>query len=719
MILYDGQHRLFHLTNEFLSMVLSLRTDEVGETEVLMPWFGAPLKDPSLSLGLLLNREGASFDSLRQILPHACPTGGRGDYRPALVTAAEPSGQRCTELFYRGHRIEAGKPTLPGLPATYVEDPEEADTLTLALEDPRTHLLAAVSYTLYAHRPVVTCSVNYSNMGSDPLVLNAAGSFCLSLNGPRDMLHLHGGWAKERAVEKIPAGHMTRSISSCRGASGHEHNPFTALMTPGADEFRGECVGVNLVYSGDFRIAVDQNGYGTTRLIAGLNPETLNWHLDPGASLQAPEAVCVYSASGLNAMSAAFHDLYRSRLCRGIWRDRERPVLINNWEATYFGFNHEKLLKIARTAADVGVELFVLDDGWFGKRDSDNCSLGDWVADRKKLPGGIEAIAKDINALGLRFGLWFEPEMVSPDSDLYRAHPDWCLHAEGRRRTEARQQLILDMSRPEVQDYVIDSLSRVLKNAPVGYVKWDMNRNFKEAGSATLPFGRQGEIGHRYMLGLYRVLETLTSSFPEVLFECCSGGGGRFDAGMLYYMPQTWTSDDSDATERLFIQYGTSLCYPCSAMGAHVSAVPNHQVGRVTSMRFRGDVALGGNFGYELDLSAQTPEDLEEIRRQIKMIKDIRSTTAKGRFTRLLSPFESNTVAWQFVDDKRLILCIYRILVKPNAEQVIVRPADLPAGTYRAEDGTLLDASDLMNIGIVPNLPWGDFVSQVLVFERV
>jgi alpha-galactosidase len=375
-------------------------------------------------------------------------------------------------------------------------------------------------------------------------------------------------------------------------------------------------------------------------------------------------------------------------------------------------------MKIARAAAGAGIELFVLDDGWFGRRNTDTCSLGDWVVNREKLPGGLNALAKDINALGLQFGLWFEPEMVSPDSDLYRAHPDWCLHAEGRRRTTARNQLILDMSRKDVQDHVIGAVSAVLRSAPIGYVKWDMNRNFMEAGSALLTDGRQGEIAHRYMLGLYRVLEEITSAFPKVLFESCSGGGGRFDAGMLYYMPQTWTSDDTDAVERLRIQYGTSLCYPTSAMGAHVSAVPNHQAGRVTSMRMRGDVALGGNFGYELDLSAQSPEDMEEIRRQVRQVKALRRTTQQGVFTRLQSPFESNVTAWQFSDGQRVILCAYRVLNHPGDAPAFIRLKNVPEGVYTAPDGGVVSANDLMRAGVPLSFPRRDFASIVMVFER-
>ena len=718
MISYDRETGVFHLENGLISLVLCVREDEAGQKELLLPYMGAPLSDPASCLYLAKTHGGASFDTDRQARPYACPTEGRGDYRPPLLCAVDGQGQGCTELYFKDCAIVAGKPPLPGLPASYVEKDSEAETLLITLGDEQTGLRAEVRLTIFAGRPIIAESIRYRNEGGEPLTVTNAGSACVTLPGRYDMIHLHGAWAKERSVERISPAALTRGISSVRGASGHEHNPFAVLAAPDATEFSGECLGAALVYSGNFAIQADENAYGTTRLTLGLNPRGFAWRLLPGEDFQAPEALFAWSKEGLNGMSQAFHSLMRQRVCRGYWRDRARPILINNWEATYFGFDHEKIMTIARAAANAGIELFVLDDGWFGKRNNDDCSLGDWVVNKEKLPKGLDGLAREINALGMKFGLWFEPEMVSPDSDLYRAHPDWCLHAGSRRRTTARQQLILDMGRRDVQDYVIGAVSTVLRSAPIEYVKWDMNRNFLEAGSEALSDGRQGETAHRYMLGLYRVLEEITGAFPQVLFESCSGGGGRFDAGMLSYMPQTWTSDDTDAVARLSIQYGTSLCYPTSAMGAHVSAVPNHQVGRVTGMRMRGDVALAGNFGYELDLSAQTPEDMEEIRRQVAMVKALRETTQRGTFTRLLSPFEGNVTAWQFSDEKRVILCAYRVLNMPNAAPLRVRLHNVPQGTYRASDGSLITGNDLMAAGVPLQFGWQDFSSIVMVFEK-
>ena len=485
----------------------------------------------------------------------------------------------------------------------------------------------------------------------------------------------------------------------------------------------GRVYGVNLVYSGNFLAQAEVDQLATTRLSIGINPFDFSWLLEPGELFQAPEAVLVFSNEGLTGLSQRYHRLYRTRLCRGQWRDKPRPILINNWEATYFDFNAEKIEAIATTAADLGLELFVLDDGWFGKRDTDNCSLGDWTTDLKKLPKGLPDLVSRINAKGMRFGLWFEPEMVSPDSDLYRAHPDWCLHVEGRQRTEGRQQLILDFSRKDVCDAIVEKLSAVLSSAPITYVKWDMNRHMTEIGSASLPPERQRETAHRYMLGLYRVMGEVTGRFPEVLFESCSGGGGRFDAGILYYMPQTWTSDDSDAAARMKIQYGTSLVYPIASMGAHVSACPNHQLGRTTPLETRGYVAMSGNFGYELDLNKLSADERETVRGQVALYKELREWVQSGLFYRLLNPFEGNETAWMTVseDGQHAVVFFFRTLALPNPAKAVLRLRGLdPAANYKiAELGQTLGGDVLMNAGLIFMPPQGDFQSMMWRLERV
>ncbi len=715
----NQEKRCFHLYNDSLSLVLWVRDDAKGNPEVIQAYFGGRLMDAACCIQPCIWQEGASFDSIRQMLPYACPTDGRGDFRPPLLSLRDMSGSSAFELFYTGYEVIHGKPALEGLPATYVEDDSEAETLRIVLTDKLTGLRAVVSYTVFEAYPVLAVSTRIENQGKEDIMLEAAGSCAMTWSGSYDMIHLHGRWGQERQIERMPASCSIRRIASTRGASGHEHNPFVALCKPDTTEFHGTCFGASLVYSGSFAITVDENAYHSTRLIAGINPDGFRWKLAPDASFQTPETVLVYTEKGFNGMSQVYHELYRTRLCRGQWRDRRRPVLINNWEATYFNFDHKKIVDIARAGHELGVELFVLDDGWFGKRDDDNCSLGDWVVNRKKLPDGLGKLSEDIRKTGMMFGIWMEPEMVSPDSDLYRAHPEWCLHVDDRMRTEARNQLILDMTREDVQDYIIGAVSRVLEETRADYVKWDMNRNYAEAGSACLRDGREEETAHRYILGLYRVMKTVTERFPEVLFESCSGGGGRFDPGILYYMPQTWTSDDTDAVERLRIQYGTSYVYPSSSMGSHVSAVPNHQVGRVTPMRMRCQVAMAGNFGLELDVTKLSEEDREEIRQSIHTLKEIGDVCRKGRFTRLLSPFEGDLTVWQFVDEDQVAVFFYLDRAKVNDRLMPVRLRDLPdTAVYADREGNTFTAHDLMTFGLVPPIRNQDCASHVVVLRR-
>ncbi len=714
-IIYDDQRRQFHLTNGQLSLVITLHELADGSVQPVMRHFGAPLKNPAFDA---LVYRTSSFDTPNTLLPFAIPTGGHGDFRPTQLTAIDSTGCGCTRLTYASHDIRTGKRTLAGLPATYVERDDEAQTLTLHCRDEYTGLCVALSYTLFSDRPIIAVSTLIENGGNEPLILSEAASATLSLPGAWEMLHLHGAWVRERHVERISAMHGERAIRSKRGASGHQHNPFCALLKKDTTEFSGEAIGCSLVYSGNFRIAVDGDGYDQTRLVVGLDEGGFRWQLGVGESFQTPEAVLSYSDRGLNGMSQALHGLYAQRLCRGLWRDKDRPILVNNWEATYFDFDEPKLLSIAKTAAELGIELFVLDDGWFGKRDSDNSSLGDWFEHPKKLPQGLGHLSDEVHKLGLLFGVWFEPEMISPDSELFRAHPDWVLRAPGRHATEARQQWVLDMSNSDVQDYIIEIVCRRLKEGKIDYVKWDMNRNFCE-------YAHMGEQPHRYMLGLYRALEEITKRNPNVLFESCSGGGGRFDPGMLYYMPQTWTSDDSDAVERLQIQYGTSIAYPSSAMGAHVSAVPNHQVGRNTGLKMRGDVAMGGAFGYELDLSKLDTDERAAFAAQVAQAKSIRTITREGRFTRLQSPFQDNVTAWSFQRGDDVVAFAFQVLQRPCNLPMRLRLWGIEDGTYACEDtATEYDAAYLRDVGIEVRFDdpskgtVGDFMSAMLRLKR-
>ncbi len=719
-IIYDESAKTFHLQGKSFSCCLYL-DDKLG---LLNLYWGSRLPDADVAWLARSVWPGASFDLALGRAPTEWPTRGSGYYGTPAVCALNAQGNDLTKLTYVSHQITKGKKKLEGLPAVYTEADEEATSLTIELRDELTGLIALAEYTVLEDLDALTRSLRLVNGGAERLTLTHMQSASVPFYGCHyDLIHLNGAWARERQVVRTPLGHANVRVESQRGASGHEHNPFVALCEKTATEHSGQVWGMALMYSGSFLATAEVNNFDGARLSIGLNPEVCRWQLDPGASFQAPEAIMVYSGQGLNGMSHIFHNVIRTRVVRGAWRDRPRPILINNWEATYFQFNEELILKIARAAKEIGVEMFVLDDGWFGKRDIDNCSLGDWVVDRRKLPGGIEGVAKKVNELGLRFGLWFEPEMVSPDSDLYRAHPDWCLHVDGRSRTEARQQLILDLSRREVQDYIINAVSSVLKSAPIGYVKWDMNRNMTEYFSGSQTPDRQMETQHRYMLGLYRVIEEITSAFPEVLFEGCSGGGGRFDAGFLYYMPQIWTSDDTDPVERLTIQYGTSFVYPPSAMGAHVSASPNHQTGRVTAIRTRAEVALAGNFGFELDLNKLTPEELEACRQAVETVKAVRETLQQGVFTRLESPFEGNFAAWQFAgrDGRDLILCAYQRLTQPNPvpHRVFMKGLEEEARYREIATGATFSGAALMFAGLPLPPARGDYQSWVFRFEKL
>jgi alpha-galactosidase len=656
--------------------------------------------------------------------PLEYPSFGTSDLRAPAFHVQQPSGATASELRYRSHRLIPGKPALEGLPATYVEDDAEAETVVVDLVDPLLNLTVQLTYTVYRDFDVVTRSARFVNRSSEPLVLQRALSASVDFP-PADyeLLHLSGAWARERYIETRPLVPGCQSIESRRGASSHQQNPFIALLGKGATEDHGDVYGFSLVYSGNFLAQAEVDQFHTARVSLGINPFDFAWYLEPGESFQTPEVVMVYSSHGLGDMSRTYHRLYRTRLCRGAFRDRARPILINNWEATFFDFNADVLERIAQTAQDLGIELFVLDDGWFGRRNDDTSSLGDWVVNREKLPDGLDGLGNRITGAGMQFGLWFEPEMVSPDSDLYRAHPDWCIHVPGRRRTPGRNQLILDFSREEVCDAVVEMVSGILSAAPITYVKWDMNRHVTEVGSAMLPPERQRELAHRHILGVYRVMDEVTRRFPHVLFESCSGGGGRFDPGILYYMPQTWTSDNTDAVCRLRIQYGTSVVYPVSATGAHVSAVPNHQVGRITPLEMRGHVAMSGNFGYEMDLSKLSEDEKELVRKQVRLYKEIRLLVQQGDMYRLKNPFEGNEAAWMFVsgDRREAVAFWFQTLAQPNAPLGLLKLKGLdPDLDYRSVDtGAIYGGDVLMNVGIGLPMRQGDFQSAAWRFKAV
>lgn len=727
---YRSEDKTIHLKAKDTSYVMQI----VRDGYLLHLYWGRKINDYRFSNDIQLLDRGFSGNPYQHkedrafsldTLPQEYPQYGNTDFRKPAYQIQLENGSTISDLRYDSHTIFKGKSTLKGLPSTYVEQDDEAETIEIIMKDSLSGVTIALSYTVYEQFNVITRSARIINEGTESLKLLSAHSVSVDFRDSEfDFLHLHGAHVKERFIERQPLRHGIQSIESTRGASSHQHNPFLALLRKGTTEETGEVYGFNFVYSGNFLAQAEVDQFNNTRVTMGINPFDFSWKLEPGEAFQTPEAVMVYSSEGLGGMSRTFHDLYRTRLLRGTYRDKERPILVNNWEATYFDFNAEKIIDIARAGNELGIELFVLDDGWFGKRNDDTSSLGDWFVDQKKLPEGLDTLAQQINEMGMQFGLWFEPEMISVDSDLYREHPDWCLHVPGRARSESRNQLILDFSREDVCEEITKRVSGILSSVPISYVKWDMNRHMTEIGSAALPFDRQRETAHRYMLGLYKVLENLTSTFPDILFESCSGGGGRFDPGMLYYMPQTWTSDNTDAVSRLKIQYGTSLVYPIISMGAHVSAVPNHQVNRITSMEMRGDVAMSGNLGYELDLTKLLDEEKEAVIKQVERYKGIRKLIQFGDFYRLQSPFEGNETAWLFTnkDKTEAYVFYFTVLAEPAAPLKFLKLFGIDTNKKYQVVGTdkIFGGDELTYAGLsIPADIRGDFQSYVWHLKEV
>ena len=627
---------------------------------------------------------------------------GVGDFRVTSIASSTSDGSRCAEFRYLEHSIERGKYSIPGLPAVY-EDDDKAQTLIVTLADAAAHIKVKLYYGVLEELDIITRATEIINDGKGIIWLRKASTMCLELPfGKWDMIHFHGRHCMERQVERVPLFHGIHTLVSGRGMSSHQHNPFVILCDRDATEDSGNCYGMMLMYSGNHKTEIELDQFDSTRVVMGINDDRFRWELSPGTSFHTPEIILA-CANGLTQLSHRYHRVIRNNVVRGKYKLSHRPVLINNWEATYFDISEEKILSIAEKAADIGVELFVLDDGWFKNRNDDNAGLGDWIPDEKKLPNGLDGLISKINGMGLKFGLWIEPEMVNEDSDLYRDHPDWAMTAPNRAPMMSRNQLALDLSRPEVYQYLYDAISNLLENYNIEYIKWDFNRSLSDVYSHATPSARQGEVTHRYYLSLYKLYEKLTSRFPNVLFEGCAGGGGRFDAGMLHYSPQIWCSDNTDAISRLSIQYGTSFGYPMSSMGAHVSAIPNHQTGRLTPLATRGIVAMSGTFGYELDLDKLSEEELEEMRAQIVRFKEIEPIVHNGLHYRLSTSADSrHYVAWQFVspDKERSLLNIVVTNPLANSAPVHLKLKGLdPATVYSVNGEFECLGSSLMNSG--------------------
>lgn len=593
-------------------------------------------------------------------LPLEFSSFGNSDFRTPSIQVEFENGSKVTDFVYEDFLVVPGKATLQSLPSSYAQEDDFAQTLIINLKDALSGCRVMLYYTVFPHSDVIVRSTKFINGSRESINILALASGHIDFQtSDFDLIHLYGAWARERDIIRVPISKTTHIIESKRGASGHHQNPFIALVSPNTTEHIGECYGINLIYSGSFKHVLEVSPYDQLRIVSGLNPFNFSWTLKPDAVFESPELILTYSQKGLNQMSQNFHKFIKQNILSPKQANEPRPILINNWEATYFDFNEEKIQNLMDHAEKIGAELFVLDDGWFGERNDDRTSLGDWFENQSKLPNGIKGLSDYANMHNLAFGLWVEPEMISRQSKLFDGQSDFCLQAPGRPLTEGRNQLVLDLSKKEVCDYLFDTLTELFNKAPISYVKWDMNRNMTEVYSKMF---RQGEVEHRYYLGLYQLLDRLTKAFPNILFEGCSGGGGRYDLGILRYMPQNWTSDNTDAVARLKIQYATSLAYPIITMGAHISAVPNHQTGRITPLSFRAMVAMSGNFGMELDLNLLNKEELEALAAYVDFYKLHRQLIQNGIFYRISSPFDNAITSWCFINHRsnEILLFAYR-----------------------------------------------------------
>ncbi|MDR2524779.1 MAG: alpha-galactosidase [Oscillospiraceae bacterium] len=721
-ILYNEQTRILKL--DAGDSTYAMHISDAGY--LFHIYYGGHISDTDLE-HLEIHGGGASFSPSPADAPHLSldtalqeyPTAGTGDFRRPCLGVMEENGASGARLQYVSHDILQGqKPALQGLPATYLNAPGEADTLAIHMEDKHLGLRVTLYYCVFTQSSVITRWAVLENGGAQDLELRSALSACVEFcESDFDMISLRGAWCRERSVERHPLFHGATALESRRGSTGHQLNSFAILCEKGATEDYGQAYGFQLVYSGNFLLEAEVSQMNSTRVSIGVNPYDFGWQLKPGDAFTTPEAVLTYSNEGLGGISRTLHRLYRKNLCRGEWRDKPRPILINNWEATFFKFNAEKLVAIAREAAKADIDMLVMDDGWFGQRYDDHRALGDWVLNEEKMGCSLGELVERVKAEGLRFGIWFEPEMISPDSDLYRAHPDWALHIPGRSLTLGRDQSVLNLTLPEVRAYLIDSIGKVLESAEISYVKWDFNRNLTEVFSAALPAAQSREVWHRYVLGLYEIMEALVQRFPHILFESCSGGGGRFDPAMLYYMPQTWCSDNTDAADRLKIQYGTSFCFPVVTMGAHVAVCHN---GREIPLRFRAAVAMAGSFGYELDLTKLPPEQIAEMKEMNADFRAWQSVIDTGDFYRLRSPFEGEETAWMFVseDKSEALVQYFRTRVTGNSWATRLTLRGLAPEALYSFKGKQLRGDTLMRGGLVLG-GRNDFAHHEIWLQRV
>lgn len=716
-IVYNQDKKLFVLSTK--NTEYQMKVDEIGILQHL--YYGAPVGGTDMSYQLwhmdrgfsgnpyeYRDDRGKSLDTIPQEFTGA----NVGDLRISSLSIRGANGSRSCDLRYKSHEIMQGKYKLEGLP--YVRGTngnlaveEDAESLIITLADPLIGLEVKLLYGVFAKKDVITRAMIMTNRGKDFVRVNKLSSICIDFPyGRYDLIHFYGRHCMERQVERVPVKHDIISIQSKRGMSSHHHNPFVILCEEDTNQTQGGAYGFMMMYSGNHKTEVEKDFTDSTRLVMGLQNTNFAWRLEVGDSVTAPEVIMTYAANGLNQLSHNYHHIIRENVVDAKYYNLQRPVLINNWEATYFDFNKEKILEIADNAKEIGIDMLVLDDGWFGQRESDNSSLGDWYVNEEKLEGGLKALADGVRERDMKFGLWFEPEMISEDSDLFREHPDWAMSDPLRKPMMSRNQMVLDMSRKDVQDYLFDRMSDIIRDAGIYYVKWDFNRSVSNFYSKQLPTDRQGEVAHRFILGTYALLDRLLKEFPDLMIEGCAGGGGRYDAGMLFYCPQIWCSDDTDPIARLRIQEGTSYGYPVSTVGSHVSASPNHQTGRRTSLKTRGIVAMSGTFGYELDLTKISEEEKALMKQQIKDFRRYYWMIQHGEYYRLTDERDQNYfTAWEFVseDKSEALLNIVITDSHANPELPYVKMHGLDPDSWYVIEGSdrKYKGTALMNGGFV------------------
>ena len=689
-----------------------------GEMDYLLTYYDRGFSGNPNDVG---NNRTYSMD----VLPQEYPTLGTGDYRNSAFVLRNHDESACCDLRYAGYEIREGKYELPGLPAVYAK-PEEAQTLEIVLEDAVSKVRVRLLYGVLEDEDIITRSVKITNYGTEYIVVEKASSACLDfITGEYDLLSFYGRHAMERNLQRARIGHGSQCIGSRRGTSSHQYNPAVIVAGKNTTEDIGDCYGMVFVYSGNFLCEAEQDQFDQTRILMGLQRDLFNYPLESGETLVVPETILCYSGRGFGDLSMKYHRCIRNHICNGARSRRKsgktgfipRPVLVNSWEAAYFNFTGETIVELAREAAQLGIDMVVMDDGWFGKREDDNSGLGDWQVNEKKLGCSLGELVRRVNEEGVKFGIWIEPEMISEDSDLYREHPDWAMQNPGRNPARGRNQLVLDFSREDVREHIFDQICRVLDQGNIEYVKWDMNRSLTDFYSVET---RQGKVSYDFVIGLYDFMEKLLAKYPQLMIEGCSGGGGRFDAGMMYYTPQIWCSDNTDAADRLWIQYGTSFFYPMSTISAHVSAVPNHQTGRITSLRTRGIVAMTGAFGYELSLGKLSAEEKEEIREQIRQYKEFEPLISMGDYYRLSNPFEDACAAWMFVSKDRKRVLLHVVLLENHGNMIVnyVRLKELlPDVVYEEErSGKRYCGSALMQAGIPIPVEMGEYLAYQFVF---